>query len=167
MKETSYLQIKNYFGNIVDQAKFLNDFVGFFQREWANRTASVKGLKSPTLALFKYELGFDGPDQNTVAVRKIGFAIMFNNIKPDDLEAQYIAIDGAEQLAKKVLSRIRHDSNTPENPLFNSFLKDSVEINPVELSGGEVGVDVLFNLKNKQILKVDPDDWNDNLNVCG
>lgn len=166
MEGNSYLQIKNYFENIADKAKFLNDFVGFFQREWANRTASVKGLASPTLALFKYELGFDGPDQNTLAVRKIGFAIMFNDVKPDDLEGQYIAIDDAEQIALKVLSRIRYDSNTPDHPLFNSFLKDSVEINPVELSGGEVGVDVLFNLKNKQLLKVDVGDWNDLSDIC-
>lgn len=166
MKENSYIAVKNYFENLSNKAKFLNDFVGFFQREWANRTASVKGLKTPALALFKYELGFEGPDQNTVAVRKIGFAVMFNNIKPDDLEGQYIAIHDAEQLALKVLSRIRYDSNTPNHALFNSFLKDSVEINPVELSGGEVGVDVLFNFKNKQKLTVNPDDWEDINNVC-
>lgn len=166
MKENSYLAIKNYFEYLSIQANFINDFVGFFQREWANRTSSFKGLKTPALALFKYDLGFDGPDQNTVAVRKIGFAIMFNNIKPDDLEGQYIAIHDAEQIALKVLSRIRYDSNTPDHPLFNSFLKDSVEINPVELSGGEVGVDVLFNFKNKQLLKVDPEDWEDIEKVC-
>ncbi|ANF51763.1 hypothetical protein A0O34_15165 [Chryseobacterium glaciei] len=166
MKENSYIEVKNYFENLSVQANFINDFVGFFQREWANRTASVKGLKTPALALFKYDLGFDGPDQNTVAVRKLGFAIMFNNIKPDDLEGQYIAIHDAEQLALKVLGRIRYDSNTPDHPLFNSFLKDSVEINPVELSGGEVGVDVLFNFKNKQLLKVDPEDWEDIENIC-
>ena len=166
MQENSYIQIKNYFENLVNQSKFLNDFVGFFQREWANRTASVKGLKTPSLALFKYELGFDGPDQNTVAVRKIGFAIMFNQIKPDDLEAQYIAIHDAEQLAIKVISRIKYDNNTPNHFLWNSFLKDSVEINPVELSAGEFGVDVLFNFKNKQLLKVNPEDWKDINSIC-
>jgi hypothetical protein len=37
MKENSYLQIKNYFENLVQQSKFLNDFVGFFSREWAEK----------------------------------------------------------------------------------------------------------------------------------
>ncbi len=166
MKENSYIEVKNYFENLVEQSNFLNDFVGFFQREWANKTASVKGLKSPTLALFKYELGFDGPDQNTLAVRKIGFAIMFNRVKRDDLEAQYNAIHEAEKLAVKILARIRYDNFLSGHILYNSFLKDSVEITPVELSGSEFGVDVQFNLKNKQNLKIDEADWKDIDNIC-
>lgn len=166
MNDNSYILTKNYFENLVAQSNFLNDFVGFFQREWANRTASVKGLQSPTLALFKYELGFDGPDNNTVAVRKIGFGIMFNKIKPDDLAAQYQAINDAEFLATKVLARIRYDNFLTDHFLYNSFLKESVEINPVELSGSEFGVEVTFNLKNKQSLKVLTEDWKDIDKVC-
>ncbi len=166
MKENSYLEVKRYFEYLVEKSTFLSDFVGYFQREWANRTGSKAGLKSPYLALFRYELGFDGPDQNTVAVRKIGFSIMYNNVKNDDLDAQYNAIHDAEALALKVIARIRFDSNNQEHFLFNSFLKDSVEINPVELSAAEFGVEVFFNLKNKQLLKVDPSDWNDIDTVC-
>ena len=84
MKENSYLQIKNYFENLVQQSKFLNDFVGFFSREWAEKKNTVKGLQEPVLSLWKYELGFDGPENNTIAVRKIGFAIMYNEVKPDE-----------------------------------------------------------------------------------
>lgn len=166
MKESSYIQIKNYFESLVLQSTFLNDFVGFFEREWNSKKASVKGLKSPTLALFKYKLGFDGPHENSLAVRKIGFAIMFNGIKTGDLEGQYSAIDLAEHLAVKVLSRIRIDSADPEHFLYNSLLKDSVEINPVELSSNDFGVDVIFNIKNKQILKLDPADWKDMNYLC-
>ncbi|WP_313361425.1 hypothetical protein, partial [Empedobacter sp.] len=90
---------KDYFDNLVDQSNFLNDFVGFFQREWANRTAAVTNkLASPNLTLFKYKLGFDGPEENTIAVRQIGFAIMFNKIDTANYEAQYNAIDLAEKL---------------------------------------------------------------------
>lgn len=168
MEQNSYLQTKNYFKDIVEKSEFLNDFVGFFEREWTNRTAAVKNkiLQSPTLALFRYELGFDGPDHNTIAVRKIGFAIMINKVKQDDFEAQYTAIHNAEQLALKVLARIRLDSMTSTHWLYDSFLKESVEIKPVELSASEYGVDVLFNIKNKQSLKVDSTDWKDINEVC-
>lgn len=166
MQENSYNQVKYYFENLVEQSNFLNDFVGFSQREWANRTASVKGLQSPSLTLFKYKLGFDGPEENTIAVRQIGFAIMFNDVKVDDYEAQYNAIDLAEQFAVKVLARIRFDNNNQEHFLFNSFLKDSVEIAPVELSASDFGVEVFFNLKNKQLLQVSADDWEDLDAVC-
>lgn len=166
MKENSYLQVKDYFENLVQQSNFLNDFVGFFEREWATKTASVKGLKSPCLALFKYNLGFDGPEQNTIAVRKTGFAIMFNDIKAGDYQAQYQAIHDAEALAVKVLSRIRHDNYDDSHFLYNAFLKDSVDISPVELSGNSFGVDVLFNFKNKQKLIVQVEDWKDIPHVC-
>lgn len=166
MQENSYLEIKQYFENLVEQSNFLFDFVGFFQREWANRTASVKGLQTPSLTLFKYQLGFDGPEENTVAVRQIGFAVMYNDIKADDFEAQYNAISNAEKLALKVLARIRFDHYKNDHFLFNSFIKESVEINPVELSANDFGVEVFFSLKNKQLLKIEPSDWKDIDTIC-
>lgn len=166
MKENSYIQIKDYFENLVEQSNFLNEFVAFFEREWTAKKAKVGGIKAPALALFRYELGFEGNDQNTIAVRKIGFAIMFNKIPAGDFSAQYNAIYAAERLAIKVLSRIRNDSYNQDHFLYNSFLKETVEIKPVELSASDFGVDVLFSIKNKQILKVDSEDWNDLDHIC-
>lgn len=161
MKKNSYLEVKNYFENVVMQSSFLNDFVGFFEREWAAKKSSVKVLKSPILALFRYNLGFEGQNENAIAVRKIGFAIMFNKIKPGDLEAQYQAIADAEEMAIKILARMRYEAADTNHFLYNAFLKNSVEIKPVELSAGDFGVDVLFSLKNNQPLKVDFSDWKD------
>lgn len=166
MKENSYLKTKDYFENLVLQSNFLEDFVGFFEREWNAKKSSLKGLKSPVLALFKYTMGYEGPNENSLAVRKVGFAIMFNGIKPGDMQAQYKAVDDAELLANKILARIKNDSADPEHFLYNSLLKDTVEVNPVELSNNDFGVDVLFSLKNKQVLKVDPADWKDLNHIC-
>ena len=167
MEANSYKKMKDYFQNLVEQSNFLNDFVGFFQREWANRTAAYTNeLASPNLTLFKYKLGFDGPEENTIAVRQIGFAIMFTKVNNDDFEAQYNAIDLAEQLALKVISRIKYDNHNENHFLYNSFIKDSVEISPVELSASDFGVEVFFNLRNKQLLSVDPIDWKDIDQVC-
>lgn len=167
MEANSYKKMKDYFQELVEQSNFLNDFVGFFQREWANRTAAYTSeLASPNLTLFKYKLGFDGPEENTIAVRQIGFAIMFTKVAKDDFEAQYNAIDLAEQLAIKVMSRIKHDNNNEEHFLYNSLIKDSIEISPVELSASDFGVEVFFNLRNKQLLRVNPTDWKDIEKVC-
>lgn len=166
MKENSYIEIKNYFENLVNQSNFLESFTGFFAREWAEKTNTSTGLQEPVLSLWKYELGFDGPGEKALAVRKVGFAIIYNSIKPDELDAQYQAIDDAEKLAIKVLSRINLDNYKQNHLLYNSFIKDSVVIAPLELSGNEFGVDVTFNLKNKQLLIVSEEDWKDLGSIC-
>ncbi|WP_418124221.1 hypothetical protein ACNFU2_06415 [Chryseobacterium sp. PTM-20240506] len=166
MKENSYIETKDYFENLVEQSNFINEFVAFSEREWAAKKAQVGGIKAPVLALFRYELGFEGNDHNTIAVRKLGFAIMFNKIPAGDFQAQYNAIYEAEKLAIKMLSRIMIDSCNPNHFLYNSFMKETVEIKPVELSSSDFGVDVLFSLKNKQILKVDTNDWKDLDQIC-
>lgn len=164
--QTSYLQLKNYFRNLQEQSNFLKTFVGFSEREWNTMKARRLGIEAPVLALFRYELGFESPEVKALAVRKIGFAIMLKVAKPDDFEGQTVAIDTAEQLALKLLSRINYDSNLRDHFLWNSFLKASVQINPVELSANDFGVEVFFNIKNPQSLKVDLADWKDITSIC-
>lgn len=166
MQDNSYLKIKDYFKKIVTNHTQLQTFSGYFNRDLQNQLASYDGITSPYLALFKYELGLDGPKQNTVAVRKVAFAIMLDNVTPDDFEAQYNAIDKAEKLALSVLARMQMDNNDKNHLLYNTFLKDSVRILPVELSNSSFGVEVYFNLKNKQSLTVNVNDWNDVDGVC-
>ncbi len=166
MKNNGYLKTKNYFQEIVAKNLKINEFVGYFTRDLHHKQASFKGLNSPYLALFKYELGLDGERQNTVAVRKVGFAVMRTKVSADDFEAQYAAIDECEKIALQVLARIRYDNNNREHFLYNSFLKDSVRVLPVELSSQSYGVEVFFNFKNPQSLEVVPDDWEDIDSVC-
>lgn len=166
MKQISYLMLKNYFENLCSNAKFLNSFVGYFSREFADKINTVEGLQDPSLVLFKYNLNFEGEEQNSLAIRPVGFGILFNNIASDDLEAQYNAIDVAEALAIKVLSRIRHDSFDQSHILYNSFIKNSVNIEPLELSANCFGVEVTLSLKNKQLLQVHQEDWEDIPHEC-
>lgn len=166
MKNNSYLKIKDYFETLVSKHKHINEFVGYFSRDLHSKSARRKGIASPYLALFKYEIGFDGPEQNTIAVRKLGFALMLNTVAPDDFNKQYEAIDTAEQLALSVLARIQLDNNNRKHFLYNSLIKDSIRILPVELSAQSFGVEVYFNLKNPQNLVVNTDDWEDIDRVC-
>lgn len=166
-KNNSYLQLKDYFANLVEQSQFLGDFVGYFSRELHNKEQSTKGITSPCLALFGYSLGIEGEEMASTAVRKLSFGVLYNNIPPDDYEKQYAAIDHAEALALKVVGRMRLDSHNAAHLLYNSLIKNSVEIRPVELDGvGIFGVEVSFQLKNPQRLKVDPDDWKDLDKIC-
>lgn len=167
MENNGYLKLKNYFENLTTQAKFLNGFAGFFSRELANKLAARKEpLQSPYLALYKYQLGLEGDEMKTMGIRKIGFAIIINNVKPDDYEAQYAAVDTAETLALKVLARVRYDNNTKTNFLWNSLQKESITVEPVELSRSDFGVEVTFDLKNGQSLKLDSTDWKDINTIC-
>lgn len=167
MHETSYLQLKHYFEDIAEKSNFLGDFVGYFARELRNREQSVKGINFPCLALFNYNFGIDGEAMATsTAVRNLSFAILLN-APADDYESQYQAIDTAEKLALKVASRMRFDSNKPQHFLYNAFLKNTLEIRPIELEVSRLfGVEVNFQLKNQQSLKLNPNDWNDVEKVC-
>ncbi len=166
-QSSSYLKLKDYFRNLVEQSHFINDFSGYFARELHNKQSSFNNFQSPCLALFGYSMGMDGEDLSNVAVRKMNFGIIFNDIPPDDFESQYTAIDKAEALAIKVVARMRLDSNNPNHFLHTAFIKNSVEITPVELDGvGLFGVEVSFQIKNIQSLSVNPDDWKDINKVC-
>lgn len=166
-KSNSYLKLKNYFSNLVEQSNFLNDFVGYFSRELHNKEQSTKGINSPCLALFGYNLGIEGEEMASSAVRKMSIGILYNNVPPDDYEKQYEAIDNAEALALKVVGRMKFDSNIPNHLLYNSIIKNSVEIRPIELEGvGIFGAEVSFHLKNIQRFKLSADDWKDLDKIC-
>lgn len=166
-KHNSYLKVKDYFELLVYNSNFINDFVGFFSEELHTKEQSYNGIQSPYLALYNYSANLDGEDISSVLVRNVSFVIIFNNVPHDDFEKQYEAIDQAEKLALKVLSRMRYDSQLPEHLLFNSLQKNSIEIRPVVLKDiGTFGVEVDFQLKNKQSLKVYSEDWKDGDSIC-
>ena len=162
----SYLAIKDYFHKLCEKSNHIQGFAGFFSRELKSLESSYKGIESPFLALFEYELGLEGPEMNTKAVRKLGFAIMYNQVAADDFEAQYSAIDKAEKIALKVIARMHYDNNTKGHLLYNSLMKDSVEIRPVELSSSDFGVEVTLSLKNSQALEIKECDWKDIKTAC-
>lgn len=167
MRGTSYLELKNYFNQIVEKSEFLEDFIGYFSRELRNKKQSSRGIQFPCLALFNYNFGIEGEQMATSsAVRNLSFAILLD-APADDYEKQYEAIDKAEKLALKVASRMRFDANRPEHFLYGAFVKNGVEVRPVELDVSRLfGVEVSFQLKNIQSLKLDADDWSDVDKVC-
>lgn len=166
MQETNFIEVKNYFENLVAQSNFLKDFTGIFAREFHAKINSADGMESPILAMFKYEKGEDSAGQNTIAVRKLGLSILFNDIASDDIPLQYEKISEAELYADKLIARIRLDSSKKDNVMFNSFLPNTVQILPVEFNGNNFGVDVFFSLKHKQNNAVNLEDWQDLENTC-
>ncbi|MDV3668232.1 hypothetical protein CMU39_09365 [Elizabethkingia anophelis] len=168
MQQNSYKTVKDYFENLVDKSNFLNGFAGFFQRELISKLTANKDtlkIKPPYLALFSYNINLEGGEQNTQALRKIGYAIIFNKVGTD-FEQQYQAIEDAEKMAIKILARIKYDNNRKDYFLWNSLIKDSIQISPIELETGDFGAEVFFTLKNPQSLQLDPDDWKDIDSVC-
>lgn len=166
-KPTSYLMMKDYFAHLVEQSKFLNDFVGYFSRELHNKQSSFRGIHYPCLALFGYNIDVEGGEIQSSAIRNMNFGILIGNISAGNYEKQYETIDQAERLAIKTISRMRYDSNNPEHFLYGALIKNSVEIRPIELEGdGLFGVEVSFKLKNIQSFKLNKDDWKDIDKVC-
>lgn len=166
MQSTDFLAVKNYFENLVAQSTHLKDFTGIFSKEFFNKKDSFAGLQSPVLAMFKYELGYESQGQNKLAVRKLGFSIMFGDMEPNDFAMHYQKISEAEILANKVLARIEYDSYQQNTVMYNCYLPNTVQILPVELSYNHVGVDVFLSIKNAQNTKVLLEDWKDLENIC-
>ena len=164
-ENNSYLKMKDYFENLTKQSNFLNSFVGYFQRELITKDSNDQ-LDEPYLAIFGYSLGLSGPEQNTISVRKIRFAIMYNNVAEDDFIKQYEAVDNAEKLSLKVLARIRWDASKEDHFLYNAFMKESVQIEPTEINLKSFGAECYLELKNSQSLKLEADDWKDIDNIC-
>lgn len=164
---TSYNQLKQYFAHIVEQSQDINDYTGYFARELHSKQGSYDGVTYPCLSLFGYSIGIEGEELNSVAVRSMNFGILIGNVPADDYEAQYQAIDQAETIAWKVIARLRYDHNDKTHFLYNALLKNSIEVRPIELEGvGLFGVEVAFKLKNRQSLKLEPNDWKDVEKIC-
>ena len=88
MRGTSYLELKNYFNQIVEKSEFLEDFIGYFSRELRNKEQSSRGIQFPCLALFNYNFGIEGEQMATSsAVRNMSFAILLD-APADDYEKQ-------------------------------------------------------------------------------
>ena len=64
-QNASYLMLKDYFQRLVEKSEFLHDFVGYFSRELHNKEESIKGIKSPFLVLFNYQIGIEGEEMAT------------------------------------------------------------------------------------------------------
>lgn len=162
-----YLALKNYFHHLADKNKLIQGSVGYFSREIIEKASSFNGIASPFLAIYDYELGLDGGEQNTVGVRKITFSIVFADAPLDDFEGQQAKIDQAEQIAIQLLARLRWDSNDKNHFLYQSFQKELTKIYPIEEPQAHLyGVDVVVHLRTQQSLRVNPDDWHDVFLTC-
>ena len=139
-----------FFADLAADHPKIQGFSGYFSRELHHKTAAADGMPSPYLALFRYELGLEGGQENTLAVRQLGFAVMLTGVPIDDFEAQYAAIDQAEQLALSVFDCLRRDHHDTRHFLYHSLIKESIRMLPVELSAEAFGVECFFSLKNPQ-----------------
>ncbi|WP_300685858.1 hypothetical protein [Chryseobacterium sp.] len=157
-QDNSYLKMKNYFQEIVENSVDINSFSGFSSTELKTREANDE-LTQPYLAIFDYSMGLSGPDQNTISVRKLSFAIVYNNIPEDDFDLQYQAIDNAEDIVLQVLAMIKHHSGLEKHFLFNSFIKESVDIDDLELNSTSYGSVCYLELKNNRTLRLDKNRW--------
>uniref|UniRef100_UPI0039A7059D hypothetical protein n=1 Tax=Ornithobacterium rhinotracheale TaxID=28251 RepID=UPI0039A7059D len=166
-QENSYLRLYNYFKAIAEANVHINGFAGYFQRDLSNKLESYEGLSSPYLALWDYEKEYQGDDRNTVAVISLGYVILKSDVPPDDIEAQYAAIDECEKIAKSVNARLRYDNHDKSHFLFGSFLKEQTKIQPIDTEDLGFGVQVEVFFKNPEHLALKPEDWADIDMVCG
>lgn len=164
-ENNSYLKLKDYFKDLVSKSVDVKSFVGYFQRELIQKDGGDE-LESPYLAIYGYGNSLSGPEQNTISVRKISFAVMYKDIPDDDIELQYKAVDDAEAIIMEFLGRIRMDAHDPAHFLYKAFQKEGTEIVPVELSITSFGSEVSLEFKNNQSLKMQPEKWTDNPQTC-
>lgn len=165
-RENNYKKLKDYFCKLCKASTKIKDFAAYSDRELREKTNSLKGMQSPFLHLWKYNLEYAGENASTMAVINLGYVILKNNVATDDFEDQYDAVDECEAIAHHVNARLLYDSNKPDHFLFNAFLKHRTQINPVYMEELGFGVEVQVYFKNPQSLQLDPEEWNDIDNAC-
>jgi len=161
-------EIVKYFKNINAQ---LNDFPenSFFRQDLQELFGAFRsGIKFPCLALESPEI--DAPDsteQNTVIGRMFAF-VVYMNPKIDHYDQQNEHLDLCEKIAKKILSRMRYDSNIPGHLIYRKFKVSSVkgvQVGPV-YTEQLYGYRFVGMISGNEPLKVDPADWKDIDSVC-
>ncbi len=168
-RQLTYQKLADYMKALADNHTAINSFISYSEKELATEMRKRQALTYPALVLFGYSGKLDGNKQRTFAERSIAFAIVSKVNKRDDFQAQYQAINDAEQIGLSILSRINYDSKQPVMEwLYNAFDKNSVRFS--EITGRETdnlfGMEFHFELKNKEPLIIDAADWADIDTTC-
>ncbi|TQI71823.1 hypothetical protein JM79_2772 [Gramella sp. Hel_I_59] len=166
--DPTHAQLVNYFKNINAQ---LNDFPenSFFRQDLEEIFGAFRsGIKFPCLAVESPEIdGQDSTEQNTVIGRMFAF-VVYMNPRKGNFDQQNEYLDQCERIAKKILSRMRYDSNIPGNILYRKFKVSTVK----GVMVGPVYTEHLYGyrfagmISGNESLKVDPADWKDLDSVC-
>ena len=161
-------EIVKYFKNLNSQ---LNDFPenSFFRQDLQEIFGAFRsGINFPCLALESPEIdGQDSNEQNSVLGRMVAF-VVYMNPQQNDFDQQNDYLDQCEKIGKKILARMRYDSNIPGNLLYRKFkliTMKGVMVGPLyteHLYGYRFAVMISGN----EPLKVDPADWKDIDSVC-
>lgn len=166
MNKITYKRLKEYAQQLAENCVHMHDFVGFFQEELDDKINSYRGIQSPFMALWEYEKDREGMDQEALAIIRFSYVILFSDVRNDDFEAQYNAIDEAEKLADIINSRIRHDHYQPTHFLHRALIENHTVVKPVTYLNGCFGVQVSLGFKNLDFWHLKAEDWKDIEKIC-
>lgn len=165
----SFQKVDDFFKNLSDKHVDIKDYCGTSVEEFANKIATVEGVKSPILVFFDYYGKLEGGEQRTFNNRKLAFSVLYTGIKADDYPGQRAAITNAEEIGLEVLSRINIQSKMPDiGWLYKNFDKNTVTMDEVISEGqdGFYGMEFHFELKTLEPLTVTPAKWSDGNIFC-
>lgn len=156
-----------YFKELSIKLKGVDDFFRADLTELMNSFRSSATF--PCLVIESHENDLsDSSELENVNDREFAFTI-FTNPKNNDYNQQNEFLTLSEELGFKIISRLKHDSTIPDHLIYNAFKVKSVKSHKV----GPISNEQLYGYRftgtfvKSRSLKINPEDWNDSLDLCG
>jgi len=162
----NHLEIVNYFKTLAKNSKHIESFFRMDLREIKGSFRSKANF--PCMVLESHE-GDLGKSSRSEAVNQRTFAFtIYENPKREDFEDQNKKLSECETIGLKVIARMRQEGMTPKHLLYNRFKIETVtymKVGPV-FSEKLYGYRFVGSFDGFESLKVNPDDWCDEIDVC-
>jgi len=143
--------------------KGINGFCRFNYDELADQFRN--GVATPALALSSHSAALEiNPNGSTTFNAKdISFLLVDYTGKPDEYDKQEVVLDALEDIALDIATYLEKLSKDPSHWLYGLFDRKSFKYEKVgPLWDSMYGWNVMYQLKNKESMVLDPERWDFN-----
>jgi len=162
-REVSHSKIVAFHRDIARYHKGINSFYRFNISEVANNFRN--GIATPALMLESHssELQTNPNGTTTFNGRSISFLVLDSTLKPDNYEKQEEVLDATENICLDIAAYLKQQHQTQSSWLYGLLDVNSIKVEKVgPVWGTMFGWNVLYTVKNKESMIVNPEVWDFN-----
>ncbi|WP_313138406.1 hypothetical protein [Myroides sp.] len=141
------------------------DINGFYRFNWNEIEGSFRsGVATPTLLLESTSSDFSENPNKTTSFnnRRVSFLILNYAGRANDFDKQEDVLDETEAIALEISAYLKTMSNDSSSWLYGLYDVDSLKIEKVgPIFDNMFGWNVIYTIKNKQTMVMDPSKWRD------
>lgn len=162
-REISHSTIVNFHKDIQRFHKGLKGFYRFNISEVSSKFRS--GVNTPALMLESHssELQTNPNGSTTFNGRSISFLVLDDTFKPDNYDKQDEVLDATENICLDIAAYLKQQNQTQGSWMYGLLDVSSIKIEKVgPIWGAMYGWNVLYTVKNKESMQMNPEVWDFN-----